>query len=184
MTDPSSAPSPALAPAAEYVAHRHYCPAIGGNGDADCACGAVAFLAMVEGFAAERSDLQAQVAQHDQYWTEERDGLRARVKFTESFEGVLLQLHEVEAQVAQLQQARSDDQQRLFHAEATLAQMRAALETWYWAKITVDEERPEFSDAQLKALTDSEDDLLALIQKLFNPRALAAPAGGAEKPTS
>lgn len=37
----------AMRDAAEYVSHRTECPSIGGNGDADCRCGAVAFLDMV-----------------------------------------------------------------------------------------------------------------------------------------
>ena len=37
-----------LLPAAEYITHRPGCPSIGGNGDADCRCGAVQFLALVE----------------------------------------------------------------------------------------------------------------------------------------
>lgn len=48
-----------IASAAEYVHHLPDCPAIGGNGDADCRCGAVEFLKIVE---SQSEQLSAAVA--------------------------------------------------------------------------------------------------------------------------
>ena len=44
----------------EYVHHLHECPSIGGNGDKDCRCGAVAFLESLD--AVPRCDVVAEFA--------------------------------------------------------------------------------------------------------------------------
>jgi len=60
---PDAEPAKEIAAAAEYVAHRYGCPSIGGNGDVDCRCGAVRFLALVEQWPKQVSDRRERVTQ-------------------------------------------------------------------------------------------------------------------------
>lgn len=76
---PAASPSMTrqIAPAAEYVHHLADCPAIGGNGDADCRCGAVEFLQIVESQSRQLSAAVAALSEFQGGTTELRN-LRER----------------------------------------------------------------------------------------------------------
>jgi hypothetical protein len=46
----------------EYVHHLPDCPSVGGNGDEDCNCGAVAFLKSLDALAARPADAEHDIA--------------------------------------------------------------------------------------------------------------------------